>query len=312
MKLTLLRSRPAQPVELLKWREAAVFVRADVLRKGYTKSSPYFCTWASYLSNRLQGYNLAFDVDGRVQLYTTTKWIADSHYREARNGCKYDDVHCTFPEDTQTGAPFVRNSGGGVTLDDPVGDASPDLFTFDLTSASPYAPLVSCLRLPPPGERCNQNFAVAQQHACPPMLSLGEFVAFGSLRSSVELQHHNILCALIEDTLMFSEIDVVLLVAQALWQAGEPGSDWHRRADELSFGTSSTVCNGNSRCGRGARGYVCAAVGAAMGDGSGCARRGAVPPRRLPGPLRCWGSPPRDPTAPAVPPHRDSVGAGAV
>eukprot|EP00037_Helgoeca_nana_P029629 m.356150 g.356150 ORF g.356150 m.356150 type:complete len:749 (-) comp28017_c0_seq6:8435-10681(-) len=128
-----------QPIELLKWREAAAFVGAVVLRKGYADSAS--CGhWSKEIQRRTRGEFPVYDpddVDFEVQLCTGTKFHLDSHFYTGRNGKKYDQEHCTAEEDKTTGAPFVRNSGAGIILDDPVGDACPDLFTLRLSSTRP-------------------------------------------------------------------------------------------------------------------------------------------------------------------------------
>ena len=218
-------------MELLKWREAAAYVTADVLRFGNrsAKGDQELYYWPDVFSgyafrewtDKLKG------VSAHVTLCSTIKWTSLSHY-----GTKKCDCATAMDE-------FILKNGGNVRFFNPTNDTNDarpgdGLHTFTLTDTSPYAALKRCMQLPADGS-CNQNWALAEQHECPDHLALNEFVAFGSVRSRCTMQHHSLLSAVASDSLTFSHPDVLLLVQQTLWQAEQGNGHWWRLAGSASF-----------------------------------------------------------------------------
>ena len=69
----------------------------------------------------------------------------------------------------------------------------------------------------------SQNFVIANQESCPKGLSLQEFLSFGTLRADGErVQWLNIKRELAVSNLNFNTPEVLILICQAVWQAGIP------------------------------------------------------------------------------------------
>jgi hypothetical protein len=64
------------------------------------------------------------------------------------------------------------------------------------------------------------NSVIASQAKCPVPINLGEYLAFGHLRSGNEIQLRNIMRTVINDSLSLNESGVHNLIIQAIWQAG--------------------------------------------------------------------------------------------
>lgn len=85
------------------------------------------------------------------------------------------------------------------------------------------------------------NEVLSSIHACPSELPVGEYVAFGQLRSGIRLQWWNIMRAIRAQSLTFSEASVVHLILQSIWQAESMGDagvcrEAHASLQDHNFG----------------------------------------------------------------------------
>ncbi|KAK0715939.1 hypothetical protein B0H67DRAFT_645624 [Lasiosphaeris hirsuta] len=69
------------------------------------------------------------------------------------------------------------------------------------------------------------NDVIAGQHRCPLRAALGEFRAFGNLRSGINLQWANVLCQLVMPSLDFNKKETLALILQACLEVGPPQPD---------------------------------------------------------------------------------------
>lgn len=204
---------------------------ATVFGRDYVSRGAEAHEWISYLVRSIPLPDTGpQSVHTQVKLVSSVKWMENSHFTRHRNK---NGIDCSNPDDQ-----FVKVNGGTVQLANPVNE-NPDAtrrYKFTLSEGSPYEVLQKCIDLPSTSA-CNQNFALANQDQCPESLSLNEFVAFGSIRSGCVVQHLNLLRALAGDMLSFSHPDVLLMVLQTLWEAGDeaPTGQWWRLADSASF-----------------------------------------------------------------------------
>jgi hypothetical protein len=78
------------------------------------------------------------------------------------------------------------------------------------------------------------NSVVASQSKSPLSINLGEYLAFGHLRSGNEIQLRNIKRVIISDSLSLNEPGVHSLIMQTIWQAGpnEIAKMWYRDAHQ--------------------------------------------------------------------------------
>lgn len=163
-----------------------------------------------------------------IQLGSTAKWTAASHY-----GSGYHCKHLHSDSD------YVFPVGGHVEFGVKY-SGEYQKYRFKISPASPFAVLDECLDVTT-DKRCTQNLAIATQSDCPTSIGLTDFVSFGSIRSGCLLQHRQLLNALVQESVNFGHKDVLVLVAQTLWESLQPNGKWSRKAAELFFANPDFV-----------------------------------------------------------------------
>ena len=173
--------------------------------------------------------------EARVQLASTTKPFAVSHYRSKNislaneaNICVNNGLHYSLYDSK-------RRNWTEELLDhfDIREKCTPKL------SNGPYKGLQYTLN----NTIHTSNDVIAGQDKCPAALTLHEFYAYGTLRSGHRLQWRNIIRELTTNILNFSRQETHALITQAAWQAG-PSEEktLHREShvdlEEKGFGMS--------------------------------------------------------------------------
>ncbi|KAF8539120.1 hypothetical protein BDD12DRAFT_883199 [Trichophaea hybrida] len=217
------------PAPFTVWREATYHIRTSLCCPKQPQPSdqrPHESV-SSY-----PGLKKYFEADPHTRqsklLYASpTKSFLASHYSSVRFPTTLENIFvknalCLELYDTTT-----STWTGRTHLEMSVGH----LCTFRLPDG-PYNLLQYAIR----GYSHSSNQVLARQYECPAELQLHEYVAFGHLRSGRHLQWFNILRELRSRTLTFSSEAVCMLIMQAVWQVGLPGSDGNGRECHIQPG----------------------------------------------------------------------------
>lgn len=170
------------------------------------------------------GLKQYFDAGGLTRPSTLTyssltKSFLATHYHLARFPTTIEDI-CVKNAlnfglyDTSTGI-WTANRPPAIDIH--------HLCTF-YVPPGPYKSLQYAIK----GTSHTANQVLARQYECSQKLQLHEYIAFGLLRSGCRLQWLNILRELRSRTLTFGAEAVKMLVLQAAWQVGLPGTNGER------------------------------------------------------------------------------------
>lgn len=229
-----LRSHPivfelACPQPIAIWRDATLAILSLSPQTKRKVEPEFYCLKDYYPLS--QFYESPYPGrSSNLGLASTTKPISMSHYAERSLPVKerailvnHSGRFSLFDESSKT---WVKKA------------PSCDLrgqCTFAMDGA--YLPLQPYVR----STAHSTNEVLSSVHSCPPELPVSEYVAFGQLRSGNRIQWWNVMRSIRAQSLTFSELPVVHLILQSIWQAESMGDagvyrEAHASLQELSFG----------------------------------------------------------------------------
>ena len=200
----------AVPVNISAWRDAIYFYAATYLKAVKVTAKPVSARtkWVQHIGGK---------VEGNVSL-------ASKHYQ----GVTEQSVRDKRFEPSAFFTPCTLDCGlsaDGIMIT----SLRPD--NHALKEACSFQLSLSSLQSFVTWTNHHQSEVLSRQHECPEVFSCREFVCIGSLRAGQCLQWFNILRGIHSRTLLLHEPDVVQLICQAMWQAGENSSgDWLRNS----------------------------------------------------------------------------------
>ncbi|RLN90956.1 hypothetical protein BBJ28_00011407 [Nothophytophthora sp. Chile5] len=209
------------PLEIKLYRDVLACV-AVLVSQPERSEAILQSTWQEHAD--LQQYRTrteSFDFN----LRSPTKSFIRSHY------ASLEISRMTSPDD------YIRPSGANLCYGEVVADTIAVGRDVKLKTIEACVLKVSHPRLQRYVTSTNHTDSdvLANQEDCPSTFLIGEFKAFGCLRAGLRLQLMNICRAFVLRSLPFGNTDVFALIAQAMWEAEEPGSDFRRVAFQEFF-----------------------------------------------------------------------------
>jgi hypothetical protein len=207
------------------WRNAATYVRFDVLKLAYDESPKVDTKYT--LEEYFSSYTIG---DRRIKLVSTTKPNRGTHrggkFLETateqdvlvRNGLTYEYYDCK--QDC-----FVSEAK--------ITDEIPLACTYQLSNTTLQSFLFRPFHKP---NGLSPNNVISEQANCPDHLTLEEFRAMATLPVGYRLQWSNILTHLYIPTIDFKKADTFLMLLQISCQAGPPLDNAIYRASHQSLG----------------------------------------------------------------------------
>ncbi len=206
------------PVEFAAWRNLTWMLIHDLGRQTLSRGENPAARLCSYAG--LQDY--AKDKKSRLTLASSTKPFAQAHYHLLKFPVPLDSCYAKNALQYK-----LFDSLKGCWIKDQV--EIPSLHKACITPLpdGPY----SNLQYAVDSVSHSQNQVIADQEACSRVLSLHEYLSFGSLRADGErVQWHNIKRELAASNLSLNTEAVCILITQAAWQAGSRGGSDLRNA----------------------------------------------------------------------------------
>lgn len=205
--------------DIREWRDMTYALMVDMCSDKQNDKGEGAEIWHTAINYEPLSPFRLYDDSPRIRLASWTKAQMASHYSSPKHISYFtEESSCVA-----NGSNYKLFDSKNETWTESTASRM-DLTSFCTPILAPTSIYKTIAQLGLGGTKHRSNQVLAKQSVCPSHLDLGQFIAFGSLRSGHRLQLRNIARAIKGQTLDFTAPEIHTLLVQTLWQVSP--SEW--------------------------------------------------------------------------------------